>query len=156
MFQDDVYYMKLAIEEAQKAFELNEVPVGAVAVSESGEILAAAHNSPISLHDPTSHAEISALRKAASRVRNYRLTGATLFVTIEPCPMCAGACVLARIRRLVYGAMDPKAGACGSLYNIVQDARLNHRIQVTTGVLEQECRELMQAFFRKKRLKMCY
>lgn len=154
MFPDD-YYMKLAIEEAQKAFVLNEVPVGAVAVAESGEILAREHNRSISLNDPSAHAEILALRKAASRVGNYRLMGVTLFVTIEPCPMCAGACVLARIRRLVYGTVDSKAGACESLYNIVQDERLNHRIEVTAGVMEQECREVIQAFFRAKRLKMC-
>lgn len=153
MFQDN-YYMKLAIEEALKAFDLNEVPVGAVAVAESGEILACAHNCSISLSDPSAHAEILALRKAASRVGNYRLTGVTLFVTIEPCAMCAGACVLARIRRLVYGAVDSKTGACESLYNIVQDKRLNHRIEVTAGVMEHECRELMQAFFRMKRLKI--
>lgn len=154
MLQDDVYYMRLAIEEAQKAFALNEVPVGAVVVAESGEVLARQHNRSISFNDPSAHAEILALREAASRIRNYRLTGVTLFVTIEPCAMCAGACVLARIRRIVYGAADLKAGACESLYNIVQDQRLNHRIEVTAGVMEQECRELIQAFFRMKRLKM--
>ncbi len=147
--------MKLAIEEAQKAFALNEVPVGAVAVAESGEVLAREHNRSISLNDPSAHAEILALRKAASRINNYRLSGVTLFVTIEPCAMCAGACVLARIRRLVYGAVDSKAGACESLYNIVQDERLNHRIEVTAGVMEQECRKLIQTFFRRKRLKIC-
>lgn len=146
--------MRLAIEEAQKAFALNEVPVGAVVVAESGEVLARQHNRSISFNDPSAHAEILALREAASRIRNYRLTGVTLFVTIEPCAMCAGACVLARIRRIVYGAADLKAGACESLYNIVQDQRLNHRIEVTAGVMEQECRELIQAFFRMKRLKM--
>lgn len=154
MLKDDCFYMRLAINEAKRAFDGDEVPVGAVVVADSGEVVAKAHNSPISSTDPTAHAEILALRDAAKFLGNYRLTGVTLFVTIEPCAMCAGACVLARIKRLVYGATDPKAGACGSLYNIVQDERLNHRIDITAGVLEQECRELMQAFFRKKRLKM--
>ncbi|MDD3553078.1 MAG: tRNA adenosine(34) deaminase TadA [Deltaproteobacteria bacterium] len=155
MFEDDVYYMRLAIEEAQKAFALEEVPVGAVAVAASGEVVSSAHNLCISLNDPTAHAEMLALRQAARELGNYRLLGVTLFVTIEPCAMCAGACVLARIERLVYGAQDLKAGACQSLYQIVQDKRLNHQIQVTSGVLKEECRSLMQSFFRMKRLKMC-
>jgi tRNA(adenine34) deaminase len=155
MFEDDAYYMRLAIEEAQKAFALEEVPVGAVAVAASGEVVSSAHNLCISLNDPTAHAEMLALRQAARELGNYRLLGVTLFVTIEPCAMCAGACVLARIERLVYGAQDLKAGACQSLYQIVQDERLNHQIQVTSGVLKEECRSLMQSFFRMKRLKMC-
>ena len=130
-------FMERALELARKAFEKEEVPVGAVVVDESGRILGEGFNQPISLLDPTAHAEILALREAAQRLGNYRLTGCTLYVTLEPCPMCAGALVYARIRRLVFGAFDPKSGACGSLFNIVQDPRLNHQLEVSGGVLEE-------------------
>jgi tRNA(adenine34) deaminase len=143
--------MGLALAQARLALAAGEVPVGAVVVGDNGEILAAAHNAPIAFHDPTAHAEILALRQAAAKVGNYRLPGATLYVTIEPCLMCVGAMIQARINRLVFGAADPKAGACVSLYTVPEDPRLNHRIEVTGGVREAECRELLQEFFRARR-----
>ena len=145
-------YMRLALEEARKAGEIDEVPVGAVLVSASGEILAAAHNRTIVEQDPTAHAEILALRAAAGNLRNYRLLNTTLYVTIEPCIMCVGAMVHARVARLVFGVPDPKWGAAGSLYNAAADPRLNHQIEVLSGVCAAECRERMQAFFRSKRM----
>lgn len=148
---DDHYYMGEALSQARLSLDAGEVPVGAVLVIEGGKILAHAHNFPISLNDPTAHAEILVLRQAAEIVGNYRLPGTTLYVTIEPCLMCTGALLYARVPRLVYGAADPKAGACGSLYQIHQDERLNHRLEVTGGVREAECRELMQQFFRERR-----
>ncbi len=147
----DLSYMREALKEALKAFEIGEVPVGAVLVSPEGEILARAHNRPISLCDPTAHAEILVLREAARRIGNYRLLGTTLYVTLEPCPMCAGALVYARVKRLVFGAWDEKSGACGSLYDLVRDPRLNHRLEVTEGVLADEARRLLQEFFRQRR-----
>lgn len=143
--------MKIAIEEARLAALAGEVPVGAVLVDADERVLAHAGNAMIRLQDPTAHAEIIAIREASRTCGNYRLTGTSLYVTIEPCPMCAGAIVLARIRRLVYGAPDPKAGAGGSLFNIVQDARLNHRVELTCGVLEEECREMIRSFFAARR-----
>lgn len=143
--------MEIAVRLAGESARSGEVPVGAVLVDENGEILAKARNMVIELCDPTAHAEIMAIRRGAEKAGNYRLTGATLYVTIEPCPMCAGALVLARIRRLVFGAADPKTGACGSLYNIVMDSRLNHRIDIGGGVLEDRCRAVMQDFFRERR-----
>lgn len=125
--------------------------MGAVLADEGGRILARTHNAPITLSDPTAHAEILALRAAARALGNYRLPGTTLYVTIEPCAMCAGALVWARVRRLVFGAPDPKAGACVSLYRLPEDPRLNHQVQVTGGVREDECRALMQEFFRNRR-----
>jgi len=148
---DDVYFMKIALEEARLAALAGEVPVGAVLVDADERVLAHAGNAPIRLQDPTAHAEIIAIREAARTCDNYRLTGTSLYVTIEPCIMCAGAIVLARIRRLVYGAPDPKSGACGSLYDIVRDARLNHRVELTCGVLEEECREMIRSFFAARR-----
>ena len=145
-------YMCLALQEAKKAGQLDEVPVGAVLVSEAGELLAAARNRTIELCDPTAHAEVIALREAAGKTRNYRLLNTTLYVTIEPCPMCMGALIHARVARLVFGARDPKWGAAGSLYNLAQDRRLNHQIEVIAGVCEPECRELVQEFFRRKRV----
>ena len=145
-------YMRLALEEARKAGEIDEVPVGAVLVSASGEILAAAHNRTIVEQDPTAHAEILALRAAAGNLRNYRLLNTTLYVTIEPCIMCVGAMIHARVARLVFGVPDPKWGAAGSLYNAAADPRLNHQIEVLSGVCAAECRERMQAFFRSKRM----
>lgn len=144
-------FMRLALEEAKRAGQLDEVPVGAVLVSANGEVLAAAGNRTLAAADPTAHAEVLALRAAASKVRNYRLLYTTLYVTIEPCPMCMGAILHARVAKLVYGAADPKWGAAGSLYDLPNDTRLNHRVEVAAGVLEIDCRELIQTFFRKKR-----
>jgi len=147
----DEEFMRRALSLAEKAALSGEVPVGAVLVSAEGKILAEAFNRPISLCDPTAHAEIIALREGARQLKNYRLLGTTLYVTLEPCPMCAGALVYARVRRLVFGAFDPKAGACGSVYNIVNDERLNHRLEVTGGVLAEEAVALLKNFFKEKR-----
>jgi tRNA(adenine34) deaminase len=147
----DFDYMGAALESARQALAAGEVPVGAVLVGKGGEILARAFNSPIALHDPTAHAEVLALRSAAARLGNYRLPGVSLYVTIEPCLMCVGAMLQARVQRLVFGAADPKAGACVSLYRLPEDGRLNHRIEVVGGVREAECRELLQEFFRARR-----
>jgi len=144
-------WMRAAIREAEIAAAAGEVPVGAVVVGPSGEILSRARNGPISGNDPTAHAELLALRKAAKKVGNYRLTGCRLVSTIEPCPMCAGAAVHARVSEIVYGADDPKAGAVRSLYRIASDPRLNHRIHVISGVLAEECAALVTEFFRAKR-----
>jgi tRNA(adenine34) deaminase len=151
MFVNHIEYMKLALSEARKAAEKAEVPIGAVLVSQRGEILVASHNQPISCNDPTAHAEILALREAAQKVQNYRLLNTTLYVTIEPCVMCMGALVHARISQLVYGARDPKWGAAGSIYDLAGDNRLNHKIDIIDGICEDECRALMQDFFRNKR-----
>jgi tRNA(adenine34) deaminase len=147
----DEHFMGMALEEAEKAFSRGEVPVGAVVVDAKGRLLARAHNRTVTDQDPTAHAEMLALRKAAEKVGNYRLTGSALYVTVEPCCMCAGALVWARIGRLVYGAPDPKGGAAGSLYRITEDERLNHRVQTLPGVLEEECRAVMQRFFQERR-----
>ena len=144
-------FMELALNEAKKAGQIGEVPVGAILVSENGEILSAAHNQTIKLADPTAHAEILTLRKAALEINNYRLLKTTLYVTVEPCIMCMGAIVHARISQVVFGAPDPKWGAAGSLYNFAADDRLNHRVAITTGVCAEDCRRLMQDFFRTKR-----
>ena len=144
------FYMKVAISEARKAIDKDEVPVGAVIVYD-GRIIARAHNQIVLLHDPTAHAEMIAITQAADYFKNERLVNTSVYVTIEPCPMCAGAMVLSRIKRLFYGASDPKSGSCGSLMNIVQDRRLNHSITVKKGLMEEECRLLMQEFFRRKR-----
>ena len=151
MFPDFSPFMKQALVEAAKGFDEGEVPVGAVVVDAAGSIVARAHNQPISLNDPCAHAEILALRQAGIFYKNYRLEGATMVVTIEPCLMCVGAAMHARIARLVFGAADPKGGAAGSLYNVPEDLRLNHRIEVVPGVLEEECRKLVQEFFRLRR-----
>jgi tRNA(adenine34) deaminase len=150
----DEHYMGEALYQARLSLEAGEVPVGAVLVDGAGKILAHAHNFPISLNDPTAHAEILALRQAAEILGNYRLPGLTLYVTMEPCLMCTGALIYARVQRLVFGAPDPKAGACVSLYNIPGDPRLNHHLEVTGGVREAECRELVQRFFQERRGKM--
>ena len=143
--------MLLALAEAETAGKAEEVPIGAVLADIDGNILARTHNQVISLSDPTAHAEILAIREAAATVGNYRLLNTTLYVTVEPCPMCTGAMVHARIKRLVYGASDPRWGAAGSLYQLAADQRLNHRMEVIGGVCEKQCRQLMQAFFRAKR-----
>lgn len=146
----DEAFMRLALAEAEEAARLGEIPIGAVIVQE-GEVLATGHNLRETLQDPTLHAEVVALRRAAQNRRSWRLTGATMYVTIEPCPMCAGALVLARVSRLVYGAPDPKAGAVDTLMDLVRDERLNHRLKVTSGVLADEATAVMQAFFRRRR-----
>ena len=143
-------YMWLAIEQARIAEENDDVPIGAIIVYKS-QIIGKAYNQRELLKDPTAHAEIIALTQAAAFLESWRLNGCTMYVTLEPCPMCAGALVLARMDRLVYGCDDPKTGACKSLYNIVQDERLNHRLEVTSGVLEEQCREQLQGFFARRR-----
>ena len=145
-------FMKIAIQEAEKAQQKGEVPVGAVLVNGDKEILSASHNQPISLSDPTAHAEILVLRKAAARTRNYRLLSTVLYVTVEPCVMCMGAIIHARVSTLVFGAKDSKWGAAGSLYHFAQDNRLNHRPQVIGGICQDTCRQLMQDFFKNKRI----
>lgn len=147
----DRRFMRAAIEAAKIAEENGDVPIGAVIVYKN-QIIGKAYNQRQQLQDPTAHAEIIALTQAAAFMESWRLNGCTMYVTLEPCPMCAGALVLARMERLVYGCDDPKAGACKSLYNIVQDERLNHRVEVTTGVLSDECTELLQQFFQKRRI----
>jgi tRNA(adenine34) deaminase len=151
MVSDFSPFMKEALLEASKGFGEGEVPVGAVIVDPAGSIVARAHNQPISLNDPCAHAEILALRQAGIFYKNYRIEGATLVVTIEPCLMCIGAALHARVTRLVFGALDPKWGAVGSLYNMPEDLRLNHRIEVIPGVLSEECLKLLQDFFRMRR-----
>ena len=143
---DDEHGMRLALGEAEAALRAREVPVGALVVHD-GIVIGAGSNATEELQDPTAHAEMAAIRQAASTVGSRRLNGATLYVTLEPCAMCAGAAVLARVSRLVFGAYDPKTGACGSLRNVVEDARLNHRCAVVGGVMERECGELLRGFF---------
>jgi len=140
-------YMEMALEQADRAAACGEVPVGAILLDDSGNLLAGDHNAPISLKDPTAHAEIRVLRHAAAILGNYRLTGTTLYVTIEPCCMCAGALVHARIARLVFGARDSKAGACGSVYDIVRDARFNHTVEVIPGIMADRCSSIIKEFF---------
>ena len=140
-----------ALAAARLALAAGEVPVGAVLVGEGGQILARAFNRPIGMSDPTAHAEVLALREAAQALGNYRLPGVSLYVTIEPCLKCVGALLQARVRRLIFGAPDPKAGACVSLYRLPEDPRLNHRLEVLGGVREAECRELLQEFFKARR-----
>lgn len=144
------FWMAAALDQARAAAAAGEVPVGAVLLREE-ELVCAERNRMIELGDPTAHAEILALREGARMTGNYRLSGCELFVTVEPCPMCAGAAVLARISRLVFGCADEKTGAAGSVYDIARDERLNHLIEVKKGVLEEECRELLKDFFRARR-----
>jgi len=148
--EDHEKYMHLALREAAVALREDEVPVGAVVVHE-GRVVGRAHNQRERLRDPTAHAEMIALTQAADALNGWRLTGAWVYVTLEPCPMCAGALVNARVQGLVFGADDPKAGACGSLYDIPRDGRLNHRLDVVPGVLAEECAELLRGFFDVKR-----
>ncbi len=144
--------MRQALKEAKKSFEKDEVPVGAVIVHKD-RIIARAHNQIKMLKDPTAHAEMIAITQAASYLSNERLLDTSIYVTIEPCSMCAGALVLARIENLFYGTNDPKTGACGSVLDITGDKKLNHRVKVKGGILEQECKTLLQEFFKKKRKK---
>jgi tRNA(adenine34) deaminase len=150
--QMDHRFMRLALQEARKAQERGEVPVGAVIVNETGTVLASAGNRSIVDHDPAGHAEIVVLRAAGKKLGNYRLLNTTLYVTIEPCIMCAGAIVQARIGRLVFGALDSKAGAVVSRYQVGQDGKLNHRLEIEGGLLAGECAELLIDFFKKKRV----
>jgi tRNA(adenine34) deaminase len=152
----DCEFMRLALREAEAAAAEDEVPIGAVIVHDdltggARRVIASAHNQREQLHDPTAHAEMIAITQAAGVLGDWRLEGCTLYVTLEPCPMCAGAIVLARIPRVVYGAADPKAGAAQSLFQLLSDARLNHRAEVTAGVLAEECGKLLSRFFEQKR-----
>ena len=148
--RDDSFYMTEALKEARIAADEQEVPVGCVIVHE-GRIVGRAHNQIKLLKDPTAHAEMIAITQAAAALERWRLSGCTVYVTVEPCAMCAGALVLARVDRLVFGAVDEKAGACGTLYNIASDQRLNHRIELTGGVLAEEASTLLSDFFRRRR-----
>ncbi len=143
--------MRLALREAACGARAGEVPIGALLVGADGAVISRGFNRPVGACDPTGHAEIVALRRAARRLGNYRLTGTTLYVTLEPCAMCAGALVLARVARVVFGAADPKGGAARTLFRILDDKRLNHRAEVIGGVLEEECRGLLREFFRSRR-----
>ena len=149
---DDLKWMQRAYELAQKAKEQDEVPVGAVIVHEN-KIIGEGWNQPISSNDPTVHAEIIALRQAGQALNNYRLPDATMYVTLEPCAMCAGALIHARLAKLIYAADDPKTGACGSVFNLLQTNELNHKVEIEKGVMEDESRSLIQGFFKEKRVK---
>ena len=146
----DKFFMQEALKEAKKAYKKNEVPVGAIVVY-NNKIIAKAHNLNITTNDPTAHAEILALRKASKILRNYRLPDCEMYTTLEPCPMCAGAMVYARIKRLVYATEDPKSGCCKSVLNIVNNKKLNHRIEVVSGVCKKEAEKLLKTFFKKLR-----
>lgn len=148
--ESDERFMRLAIVEAKKAETLGEVPIGAVIVKDN-QVIARGHNRREQLQEPTAHAELLAIIEASRKLGSWRLTGCTLYVTLEPCPMCAGAIVLARVDRLVYGAPDPKAGCAGTLMNLVQEARFNHRAEVESGVLREACGRLLSDFFQKLR-----
>jgi tRNA(adenine34) deaminase len=149
---EDVKWMQRAFELAQKAKEHDEVPVGAVIVYED-KIIGEGWNQPISSNDPTAHAEIMALRDAGKHVGNYRLPDATMYVTLEPCAMCAGAIVHARLSKLIFAVADPKTGACGSIFNLLETEELNHKVEIDKGIMEDECRSLIQTFFKEKRIK---
>lgn len=149
--KDDKYFMQIALDEAQKSLLKDEVPVGAIIVHQD-EIIARGHNLIRTRKDPTAHAELIAISAASQYLQYERLLDCSLYVTLEPCAMCAGAIVWARIKRLIFGATDPKAGCCGTLYNLPQDERFNHYVEVTSGVLEEECSEIISNFFRKIRL----
>jgi len=150
IMQEDKRFMQVAVNQAEIAEENGDIPVGAVIVYQN-QIIGKAYNQREQLADPTAHAEIIALTQAATYMQTWRLEGCTMYVTLEPCCMCAGALVLSRMDRLVFGCFDPKAGACGSLYNIVRDERLNHSLEITSGVLEEQCREQLQGFFARRR-----
>jgi tRNA(adenine34) deaminase len=149
---NDDFFMKEALREAQKAYEKGEVPVGAVAVYKN-QIIGRGHNQTEQLQDPTAHAEILAITAAANALSSWRLNDVEMYTTIEPCTMCAGALVLARVKRIIFGARDEKFGGCGSVFNIVSEKRLNHQIEITAGVMENEAASLMISFFKKKRNK---
>jgi tRNA(adenine34) deaminase len=143
--------MREALKEARKGWRAEEVPVGALLIGQSNQVLAKDHNRCISRNDPTAHAEILVIRRAARLLQKYRLNGLTMVVTIEPCPMCMGAILNARLDTVIFGAFDMKSGAAGSIYNLSNDVRLNHRVKVIPGIMEKECRELMEDFFQKRR-----
>lgn len=147
---NDEAFMQLALQEAQAAYAIGEVPIGAILVRD-GSVIGRAHNMRETWHDPTAHAELIVIRDTARQLGTWRLTGCTLYVTIEPCPMCAGALLQSRLTRLVYGASDPKAGAVDTLYKLLQDQRLNHQVQVTHGIRADACGKIMQDFFRRLR-----
>ena len=147
---NDEFWMRRALNLAERAQADGEVPVGAVMVKDD-ECIGEGWNQPISTRDPSAHAEITALRAAAGRTENYRLPGTTLYVTLEPCAMCAGAIILARVSRLVYATADPRSGAAGSVFNILQSEQLNHRVELTAGVLELEAAAILQTFFKTRR-----
>jgi len=149
-FDIDAKFMMHALQEARKSKKMNEVPVGAIVVM-NNEIISQSHNQPISQNDPTSHAEINAIRKASQNLGNYRLTGATLYVTLEPCVMCYGAVIHARISRLVFGAYDPKTGVCGSSIKLHERACFNHSPEIIGGVLERDCSLILKDFFKERR-----
>ncbi len=149
---DDNYYMKAALNEAKKAFERGDVPVGALIVRDNNIL---SYGSDMKSSDPTEHAEIIAIRSCASKSGYWNLTGCTLYVTLEPCPMCAGACVNSRVSRVVYGAKNYRSGAGGTLYNILSDSRLNHVCKVKSGIMENECLEILQEYFLQRRKKLC-
>ena len=151
MLDEHLRYMRAALRQAEMALEAKEVPVGCVIVHD-GAIIGKAHNQRETLQDPTAHAEILAITQAAAHLGSWRLEGATLYVTLEPCSMCAGAIVLARVDEVVYGAPDPKAGCCGSLMNLLEDVRLNHQPRLSSGLLADECGEILSAFFRRIRI----
>lgn len=148
----DIQYMQRAFELAQTAKEQDEVPVGAVILYED-KIIGEGWNQPVSSDDPSSHAEIIALRQAGHALHNYRLPGAVMYVTLEPCAMCAGALVHARLAKLIYAVADVKTGACGSVFNLLQTEQLNHKVEIEKGLMEEECRSLIQGFFKEKRVK---
>ncbi|ATX79686.1 tRNA(adenine34) deaminase [Mariprofundus aestuarium] len=150
--KDDKYYMNIALQQAEIAAENGEVPVGSLLLLEDGTELISS-NAPISLHDASAHAEMRVIRQACTVTNNYRLNGSTLYVTLEPCTMCAGAIVHARIKRVVYGASDPKTGAVESLYQILSDDRLNHQPEISGGVMAEQCGDLLKRFFRSRRKK---
>ena len=150
--KEDEKWMQIAISEANLAKNLGEIPVGAVII-QNDKLIAKAHNQPILNHDPTAHAEVEALRKAGRKLKNYRLSGTTLYVTLEPCAMCLGAMMHARIERVIFGASDPKTGVCGSKVDLTSEAFFNHRIRVQGGVLEKETKNLLQSFFKSRRQK---
>jgi tRNA(adenine34) deaminase len=152
--EDDTAWMQIALEQARKAAEAGEVPVGALVIKD-GKIVGQGHNRNLLEGDPTAHAEIVALRQAAAQLGNHRLGGCTVYATIEPCSMCAGALIHARVSRLVYGASDPKAGAAGSVLQVLNHPGLNHKMEITSGVLAGKCAELLQDFFRRKRQQSC-
>ncbi len=152
--KDDIEYMQLALEQAELAVQAGEVPVGAVLVLEDGQVFTS-HNAPISLHDASAHAEMRVIRAACAATQTYRLIGSSLYVTLEPCAMCSGAIIHARIKRIIFGATDPKTGAVQSLYQLLSDTRLNHQPQVSAGILADESSMLLKQFFKRRRKGKC-
>lgn len=150
MDKEDNKYMKEALKEAQKSYNKEEIPVGAVIVKD-GKIIGRGHNLKETKNDTTNHAEIIAIKKASKKLKSWRLTGCTMYVTLEPCTMCAGALIQARLDKVVIGTMDEKTGACGSVLNVVEDYKFNHRVEIEKGVMEKECKSIIQEFFKKLR-----